>query len=386
MAEKLIFSAILLFYDIILLSRPNRNDMKKINNIAQDSRVAIYGAGEIGVFIKNYIQEKRPDLKVICFFDKTVQGDIDGIKIHNIKDIQDFVDSFDIIIIGSASSSHLMEIILNYFKIDNYLKINNLGAFFHKNYAETGKLNAIKNILSPQSRLIFEMIVNCHSCKNCLDILFEHIQQENSKTEHIQYLDFINKDTIKTVFSGGAYDGGTSLLFLNKFKNVEKIYAFEPMYEKFKCEINDEIIKKSPKIEIVEKGLYDRSAEISFEECESCAAGSRVNNNLSPETCTTIQTVSIDEFVEEKNIEKVDFIKMDIEGSELPALKGGEKTIKSHRPQLAICIYHSYSDLFEIPLYLDSILEDYKFEVYHYSLINQCESVFYAIPNELFKD
>ena len=39
-------------------------------------------------------------------------------------------------------------------------------------------------------------------------------------------------------------------------------------------------------------------------------------------------------------MERVDFIKMDIEGAEPKALIGAERTIREHRPQLAISVYH----------------------------------------------
>ena len=73
---------------------------------------------------------------------------------------------------------------------------------------------------------------------------------------------------------------------------------------------------------------------------------------------------------------------MDIEGAELPALKGGLEIIKRHRPQLAISIYHSSEDFINIPLYLSENLENYTFKIGHYSPLIY-ETVFYAIPNEL---
>lgn len=75
------------------------------------------------------------------------------------------------------------------------------------------------------------------------------------------------------------------------------------------------------------------------------------------------------------------YIKMDIEGAELEALKGAKNIIETQRPKLAICIYYSLSDLYEIPLYLMQICKGYKFYVRHYSY-GWIESVLYAIPEE----
>ena len=59
--------------------------------------------------------------------------------------------------------------------------------------------------------------------------------------------------------------------------------------------------------------------------------------------------------------EKVSFIKMDIEGAELPALNGAEKIIQRHKPKLAVCVYHKREDLITIPQYIKSIVPEYKF-------------------------
>ena len=73
---------------------------------------------------------------------------------------------------------------------------------------------------------------------------------------------------------------------------------------------------------------------------------------------------------------------MDIEGAEMPALRGGLETIKQYRPQLAISIYHSASDFVDIPQFLNNTLKDYTFKLGHYSY-SYFETVLYAIPNEL---
>jgi hypothetical protein len=73
------------------------------------------------------------------------------------------------------------------------------------------------------------------------------------------------------------------------------------------------------------------------------------------------------------------FIKMDIEGSELEALKGAKNTIKNQKPRLAISVYHKPEDIFEIPLYLKELVPAYKFYLRHDCLVNLTETVLYAM-------
>ena len=50
------------------------------------------------------------------------------------------------------------------------------------------------------------------------------------------------------------------------------------------------------------------------------------------------------------HVSQMDYIKMDVEGSKLAALKGGEDTIRRCKPKLAITLYHGPEDFCAIPL------------------------------------
>lgn len=71
-------------------------------------------------------------------------------------------------------------------------------------------------------------------------------------------------------------------------------------------------------------------------------------------------------------------IKMDIEGSELKALKGAALTIKEHHPILAVCVYHKKEDLVTIPQYIKSLCPKYRLYLRNYSRYSQ-ELVLYAV-------
>jgi len=81
--------------------------------------------------------------------------------------------------------------------------------------------------------------------------------------------------------------------------------------------------------------------------------------------------------VEAGVVERVDMIKMDIEGHELPALRGAERALRRFRPRLAISIYHQWEDYFRIPLYLNELGLGYRFYLDNYT-ISDGETVLYG--------
>ncbi len=54
-------------------------------------------------------------------------------------------------------------------------------------------------------------------------------------------------------------------------------------------------------------------------------------------------------------------LKLDIEGAEPDALLGAERTIRTHAPVLAVCVYHVQNHLWRIPLMLKAWRDDYTF-------------------------
>lgn len=92
-----------------------------------------------------------------------------------------------------------------------------------------------------------------------------------------------------------------------------------------------------------------------------------------------INVDTLDNILKDKT---VTFIKMDIEGAELPSLEGAEKIISSYRPTLAVCIYHSDADMLDIPEYIMGKYPEYSFYVRHYAA-SVSETVLYAVNENI---
>ena len=166
----------------------------------------------------------------------------------------------------------------------------------------------------------------------------------------------------------GAYNGDTIERFI-KFTNgiYEKIYAFEPM------ENNVKIIqeKSFPKVEIYNIGVSDHIGEEIFYDDDDLNMALKIGSCTSKKTSFKIST--IDEVLSGN---PVTFVKMDIEGSELSALHGAEKTIKKYKPFLAICVYHKNDDFIKILPYIKSLVPEYKFYTRHHAINSEDISLY----------
>jgi hypothetical protein len=104
------------------------------------------------------------------------------------------------------------------------------------------------------------------------------------------------------------------------------------------------------------------------------AAGSRIDEHGGTEHVTT----SIDATVDALGLDRVDMIKMDIEGAELAALFGAALTLRRWRPKLALACYHGWQ-VFELVAQLRRTLPEYRLFLAQHSMHAE-EMVLYAAP------
>ncbi|MBH0189940.1 MAG: FkbM family methyltransferase [Nitrospira sp.] len=75
------------------------------------------------------------------------------------------------------------------------------------------------------------------------------------------------------------------------------------------------------------------------------------------------------------------YLKLHLEGHELDALQGAEKTIRRHRPIISVTTYHSEAGLWQLPSWLMATLMDYRFYLRLHSWCGT-GAVMYCLPNE----
>lgn len=169
----------------------------------------------------------------------------------------------------------------------------------------------------------------------------------------------------------GAFTGDTVIEFAKCLKQsgkfpYKKIYALEP--DPKNVEELTKNLEDFENVTVIVKGVYDHTGILHF--TADANSGSRISDDG-----IEIEVTSIDDIIQDDN---VTFIKMDIEGSELMALEGAEKTIRRCKPKLAICVYHRVEDLTTIPQYIKSLNPDYRLYFRKY-WPNALEAVLYAV-------
>ena len=182
------------------------------------------------------------------------------------------------------------------------------------------------------------------------------------------------------VIDAGGCWGDTALYFSAKTGKKGKVYSFE--FLPFNLDIFRRNLDLNPDlkqgVELIEAPLWSEAGQ----EIPIIANGPGTRLVASGKSGRdgeiSFRTESIDRLVEAGKITKVDFIKMDIEGAELRALKGAEQAIRRFRPKLAITVYHSLQDFWEIPKYIDSLGLGYQFSLRHFT-IHAEETVLFAM-------
>ena len=142
------------------------------------------------------------------------------------------------------------------------------------------------------------------------------------------------------VFTRHALDAGAS-----------KVLVFEPepiTAECFRKTFREDI--RAGRVVHLEQAAYEREGMLKFQGTDPNLPHSwyaSVGARISKQGDIMVRAVTIDQAA--RNLDAVDFIKMDIEGGERHALRGAVETLARFKPRLAICVYHRDDDPRVIP-------------------------------------
>jgi len=165
---------------------------------------------------------------------------------------------------------------------------------------------------------------------------------------------------------GGAYNGDTLEAALNQLP-FQQVYAFEPDRGNY-----EHLTQRTRQLGLSAVnypcGLSGRNEQLRFSTGQGEASAVKEDGD------SIIQVVRLDDCLQNVTI---DYLKLDVEGQEIPTLQGGRDLILKNRPILAIAAYHRWDDMWRIPAFVAELPLNYRLAYRSHSR-NSFDGVFYA--------
>ncbi|MCR5208247.1 MAG: FkbM family methyltransferase [Eubacterium sp.] len=329
--------------------------------------VVLYGMGLGAEKIMDTLSLYGVEISDIFASDEFVRGHFfRGFKVLKYSEICEKYDDFNVVL---CFATHLDEVI-------NRIKGINAehtvfapdvpvagGGLFSREFIKENeeKFDRVYSLLADEeSKRVYLDILN-FKVSGRLDYLLSSFCDKSEV-----YRDILRLTDNENIIDLGAYDGDTIREFLSAAGgSYDYITALEPDEKNFK-----KLLKNTEEmfnISCLNMGAWDKKDTLIF----SKKAGR--NSRLSGEG-VSVEVIDVDSLELAPT-----FIKMDIEGSELKALCGLERTIKKYSPKLYLCAYHRNEDLFTLPLKINELDGGYKIYFRHSKYIPAWESNFYCV-------
>ena len=227
--------------------------------------------------------------------------------------------------------------ILKHNQQEKYLESNSFNfKFFYENFPPLGDFISIIEPEIIGSKIIRDNLINyCYQ-----DGPYER--------------DGVRLQRGDVVIDAGANYGLFSIIASKKIGETGKVFAFEPILKTREVLFKNIDINARKNIRAFPFSLGNTNGDRKF-------FLKKGNLGLSSGVfkldgiIERVKERTIDNLVKKNKIERIDFIKADIEGMERNMLIGAEKTIKKFKPKLSICIYHLPND----PEVLEKIVKEF---------------------------
>lgn len=373
------------------LEKKYRDNIKKeLDEICGTKKVVIWGAGSYGYNMFQTFKKYKFENHIVAFCDNCEtkwNTTIENLEVLNYRQIKEKYKDDVVFLICSDWKGEIEEQLTKLGEKDNICipSIQLMASYtvvFMQNTWEKSNKEEFDRLIYNTSELLDD-----DESKRVLFARADFIKTtdwrciESININKPQYFlnDFYELSDKEIYIDLGAYIGDTVFRFIDKVggkDKYKKIIAFEPDKKTYKT-LEDNIKKNNLKnVDIYNLGSWNRKDILSF------TSGSNANINASAHIVKSKES----EIFNEIHVEALDnlfidvpitFIKMDIEGAEKESLFGAKKIIQKYKPKLAICVYHKWEDIYEIPKIIKSFVPEYKIYLRHHSK-NLSETVCYA--------
>lgn len=221
--------------------------------------------------------------------------------------------------------------------------------YFQKNEKEI--LNMLDMLYDDESKKVYIEYIRTKMYAD-----FYRLKQNPSWIKYFDK-DVYNHISDEVFVNCGSSNGDTLFYYLENFNNdFKRIYALEGDKERVR-QFNDNLnyVPENIRKKVISINTYVDNIE------------NKIDN-----ICTE---------------DKVSLINMDIEGMELEALKGARQIIIENKPVIAACAYHLPTDLYELPMYIKNLSDEYEIFYRKYAStfrnkLRNAELVMYAVPQK----
>jgi FkbM family methyltransferase len=183
----------------------------------------------------------------------------------------------------------------------------------------------------------------------------EHAQFDRATSEKDAWA-LLPTERITAMADLGAYNGDTAREAMQKCPKLDFILAAEPDRRNFR-KLSDWAASGTGNctLECHRVAISDTRGEAAFD-----SSGNRNAGLCTGRTDATVATDTLDTLLQGR---RVDYVKFDVEGAEHAALCGARESIRTHRPVLRVAAYHRSEDLFDLPLLLSDLCQNYDFHL-----------------------
>lgn len=339
------------------------------NKLARDGKpIMIYGMGNGAEKIIATLGEYGVEVSEIFASDGFVRGhSFMGRRVLKYSEVCEKYSDFNVVL---AFATRLDDVIENIKKINAEhtvyapdVPVAGGGLFTKEYFAEhEAEFEYVYGALADeQSKRVYADIIN-FKISGKIDYLLKSFCAKDDI-----YREILRLNESESIVDLGAYDGDTIREF-TAFTGgkYNRILALEPDAKNYKKLVRNTAGMEN--LELCNTGAWDKKDTLIFS--REASRNSKLSAQGVPVEVTDIDSI-------------IDFaptlIKMDVEGSEMKALRGAEKTIKKYQPKLYVCAYHRNEDMFALGKKILS-LGDYSLYFRHSKYIPAWESNFYAVP------
>lgn len=224
---------------------------------------------------------------------------------------------------------------------------------------------------------LFDLFIDEES-RRVLLYKFRHIIENGEELNSLNYADIFSPNQYfiergkylrkgERITDCGSFDGDTLDYLINRIGFID--------FDSYTCYEPDEknVAGIMSRIDGYDKSIRDKITVMPY-----AVADRRRSISIDTYGNNHVDAVPLDEYL---SVHGTTFLKMDIEGAEMDALRGAEKLLSQEQPNCAVCVYHRISDMWNVPMFLHEKLPNHSLFLRHHQY-SFSETVCYALRVE----